>query len=364
MLLSFALVGIAWASAVKARPSLRIGVVDDQVPCSEVVEDIYRGSAVDVWQEVASKANVQYLFKAVPSTDAGIQEAMRGNLDLLVSCLSITPSRLQKVEFSTPYTEDRLALLTRRKETSFLDIVRRLSSNLVIRQTTALLLLGGLLFAVILWLLSKEFQHRDIVGGNKRQTFFKGWMMLAMGTGIYKMGTAPPSMAVIALSNFIRLVITAIFVAATTSLVINASEEPSDLTESDILKRALVSKVGVDKGSFAAAWIDRKADAFLSDHNQRDMIVRVDSSDDMLVQLEQGKINSFLAERNRVMALQNKLKNSKDFEIVAQTFFRTPQAFVFGAKLDRKSQDAINVAISELKFDGEVESVLERWKTP
>lgn len=255
-------------------------------------------------------------------------------------------------------------MLTRRKETSFLDIVRRLSSNLVIRQTTALLLLGGLLFAVILWLLSKEFQHRDIVGGNKRQTFFKGWMMLAMGTGIYKMGTAPPSMAVIALSNFIRLVITAIFVAATTSLVINASEEPSDLTESDILKRALVSKVGVDKGSFAAAWIDRKADAFLSDHNQRDMIVRVDSSDDMLVQLEQGKINSFLAERNRVMALQNKLKNSKDFEIVAQTFFRTPQAFVFGAKLDRKSQDAINVAISELKFDGEVESVLERWKTP
>ena len=102
----------------------------------------------------------------------------------------------------------------------------------------------------------------------------------------------------------------------------------------------------------------------MSDHNQHDMIVRVDSSDDMIVQLEQGKINSFLAERNRVMALQNKLKNPKNFEIVAQTFFRTPQAFVFGAKLDRKSQDAINVAISELKFDGKVESVLERWKTP
>ena len=54
------------------------------------------------------------------------------------------------------------------------------------------------------------------------------------------------------------------------------------------------------------------------------MIVRVDSSDDMLVQLEQGKINSFLAERNRVMALKNKLKNPKNFEIVAKTFFRTP----------------------------------------
>ena len=363
-ILSFAMAAIAWTPALKARPSLRVGIVDDQIPCSEVGEDFYRGSAVDIWQEVAIKANLQYQFKSVSSTDAGIREALLGSVDLVVSCISITPPKLKKVEFSTPYTEDQLALLTRRKETSILDLIRPLSSNLVIMQTTALLIIGGLFFAVILWLLAKEFQHRDIVSGNKRQTFFKGWMMLAMGTGIYKMGTAPPSMAVIAISNFIRLVITAIFIAATTSLVIDASDEPSDLTKSEILKRALVNKIGVDKGSFAADWIDRRADYFMSDLNQRELIVSVKNSDDMLLQLEQGLISSFLGERKRVIALQNKLKNPKDFEIVAQSFFRIPQAFVIGSMLERPSQDAINIAISELKFDGEIESILERWKTP
>jgi len=111
-------------------------------------------------------------------------------------------------------------------------------------------------------------------------------------------------------------------------------------------------------------WIDRRADFFMSDLNQRELIVSVNNSDDMLLQLEQGLISSFLGERKRVIALQNKLKNPKDFEIIAQSFLRIPQAFVIGSMLDRPSQDAINIAISELKFDGEIESILERWKTP
>jgi polar amino acid transport system substrate-binding protein len=351
------------STAAKANSrTLKVGVVDDQPPCSDKVNRTFKGSAVDIWQQVALRSDLRFELQMIPSAELGIRKAAAGDIDLVISCLNITPYRLQRVSFSTPYSDDGLALLTKKKDTSFADLVQRLSNDRVIRETTAWLLIGGLIFASALWFLSKEFQHRDIVGANKRQTFYKGWMMLAMGTGIYKMGTAEPSMSVIALSNFIRLVTTSIFVAATTSLLIKASS-PSDITETQLLKTALQGKIGVDQDTFAQTWLERRADDLLSVDDQLKAIVPIASGDEMISQLEQEKIGSILADTKTIEYLKSKLDHPKNYEVIAQTFFRTPQAFAFGSKLNTESQATINLALSELQFEGEIESIINRWKT-
>ena len=101
---------------VQAEPNLRIGVVDDQAPCSDVASKSFRGSAVDVWHQVADRAGLRYQFIAFPNPNAAVRAAAEGQIDLAVSCLNITPLRLQEVAFTTPYSDDGLSLLTRRKQ--------------------------------------------------------------------------------------------------------------------------------------------------------------------------------------------------------------------------------------------------------
>jgi ABC-type amino acid transport substrate-binding protein len=225
----------------------------------------------------------------------------------------------------------------------------------------ALLIILGLAFAVVLWFTSREFTHRDIVGDNKKHTFYKGWMMLAMGTGIYKMGSAPLSMSIIALNNFVRLVITSIFVAATTSALLEASG-PADLSDAVVLKQALDKKIGVDANTVAETWLDRAADSLLTVEDQFKLIVPIENSKAMIAALEQGKVGSILSDSTTIAALSKKLQNPGEFEIHGHTFYRTPQAFVAGSKLNPKTLNAINLALGDLKFEGEVDRILARWQ--
>lgn len=349
------------ASPAEAQPVLRIGVVDDQAPCSDVVNRTFRGSAVDVWHQVSSRANLRHTFVAMPNPNTAVRAASQGQIDLAVSCLNITPFRLQETWFTTPYSEDGLSLLKRRESNSIASVINNLRASGLIRDSIVLLIGLGAAFALLLWITSHEFQHRDIVGDNKRHTFYKGWMMLAMGTGIYKMGSAPLSMSIIALNNFIRLVITSIFVAATTSVVLKASD-PADISNTDTLRAELQEKIGVDAHTVAEAWLDRSADALIPVEDQLRLIVPIANSDALLSSLEQGKVGSILGDSTSIAVLKQKLSNPDDYEILGKTFYRTPQAFAIGAKLDEKTINAINVALGELKFEGEVDRIIERWR--
>jgi ABC-type amino acid transport substrate-binding protein len=82
----------------------------------------------------------------------------------------------------------------------------------------------------------------------------------------------------------------------------------------------------------------------------------------MLASLEQGKIGSILADSASITLMRRKLTNPDDYEIVGRTFYRTPQAFAVGANLNENTLNAINVALGELKFEGEVDRIIERWQ--
>ena len=361
-LLPFVLV-CGWLAPAQAQQVLKIGVVDDQAPCSDVANNNFVGSAIDVWNQVATRSGLRYQFIAVSDANAAVSAAAAGQIDLAVSCLNITPFRLQEIAFTTPYSDDGLSLLTRRKQKDLAALIGNLRASSIIRDSTGLLIIVGLIFAAVLWITSREFTHRDIVGDNKKHTFFKGWMMLAMGTGIYKMGSAPISMSLIALNNFLRLVITSIFVAATTGALLETSS-PANISDAQVLKTALDNKIGVDANTVAEAWLDLAADSMLSVSDQLKLIVPFQDSDAMLASLEQGKVGSILADSATIAVLLNKIQNPVEYQVSGTTFYRTPQAFVAGKNLSNESLNTINLALGDLKFEGEVDQILARWQPP
>jgi ABC-type amino acid transport substrate-binding protein len=144
--------------------------------------------------------------------------------------------------------------------------------------------------------------------------------------------------------------------------VVLKASEPVDISNADALRSALEQKIGVDAHTVAQAWLDRSADALLSVEDQLKMIVPFDNSDAMLASLVRGKVGSILADSASITLMKRKLTNPADYEIVGKTFYRTPQAFVVGADLNENTLNAINVALGELKFEGEVDRIIERWQ--
>lgn len=347
-----------WSRAV-AEP-LRVGVVDNALPCSDFKNGYPSGSAVDLWQAIASKAKISFTYQPLESPNQAVQKAADRQIDLAISCLNITPLRLEQVSFSSPYQEDSLALLTRREEKSFLMTVAAVIANPMIRDTTILLFAVSLLAALVLWILSRGFDHKDIVGKNSRHTFFKGWMMIGMGTGIYKMGSTPQSISMVALTNFFRLVITSIFVGATTNVLLD-QREPVDATRAESIAVALQHKIGVDAGTVSQVWLEKQADGILSVSESLQRIVPLSGDAALLAALDDNEVKAIMADTARIKYLWNKTKSPKDFQMQARTFNTTPQGFVFGSDLSAEHRKQINISISDLRFEGDIEEIVKRW---
>lgn len=360
--LGLALIGIglfSGASEAQAQ-TLRVGVVQDAMPCSGIQNGQPRGSAVELWQAIAAQRGWQYTTVAIQNPNSAIEAAASGDVDVAVSCLNIIPERLEKAEFSIPYQEDSLAFLSRKPhQHQLLPLLRQLSNNTTLRDAIALLFGITALGAAVLWRLGHGFQHKDIAQPRRSFTFFKGWMMLAAGSGIYKMGEAPISMAVITLVNIWRLIVTSIFVGTAATLVFQDSQ-PVNLSEKESLLQALRQGVAVDAGTISELWLQQQTRT-LGDPALASRIKPISSDEALLAALEQRVVNNVMADTARIQRMSRMIRDPDAYRISAKTFNRTPQAFAFGPGLSKTQRDQINLSISTLRFNGAIEPMLKRW---
>lgn len=350
-----------WVSARAADPqTLRVGVVRNAMPCSDLNNGQATGSAVDLWETIAQRQNWRYAFQPLATPNAAVEAAATGKVDVAISCLNIVAERLEKADFSVPYQEDSLAFLSRKNNENFLSLLKKIGNERILRDSILLLLAITLVSTVLLWLISRGFDHKDIDCGNKQKTFFKGWMMQLMGTGIYKMGTNPPSIAVVTLVNLCRLVVTSVFVG-TTATVVFKSTLPADISQEESLIAALREGVGVDAGTISELWLTAQAKQF----NQSQLLGRIKAitGDEALIEaLRRGSVGSVMADSARIRILSRKIENPSRYQISAQTYNKTPQSFVFGTSLGEAQRDLINREISRLRFDGVIETIIKRWE--
>jgi hypothetical protein len=348
-------------SAQAAEPGiLRVGVVQNAMPCSELNNGQASGSAVDLWESIAQHQRWRYVLQPLPTPNAAVAAAAAGEVDVAISCLNIIAERLERVDFSVPYQEDSLAFLSANSSEGVLSILKKISKEQILRDTIMLLFAITFVGTSLIWLISRGFDHKDIDSGHQARTFFKGWMMQVMGTGIYKMGSGPASILMVTLVNICRLVVTSVFVG-TTATVVFKSTLPADVSEQDSLLLALRSGVGVDAGTVSELWLKQQAKK-LRQPQLLNRIKPISGDEAMLGALSRRAVGSIMADSARVEILSRKIANPSHYHISGQTYNKTPQAFVFGATLDKPDRDRINLEISRMRFDGEIESIVKRWK--
>lgn len=339
---------------------MRVGVVQNALPCSNHLYGQAAGSAVELWEAIAQKQGWLYQFQPISTPNAAIKAAAAGNVDVAISCLNIISERLEKANFSVPYQEDSLAFLSHKTNEGILPVLQRIVNERILKDSMLLLFAITLTAAFSLWLIGRGFDHKDIDIGRKRNTFFKGWMMLVMGTGIYKMGVNPPAIAIITLVNICRLVVTSVFVG-TTATVVFKSSLPSDISQQNSLDNTLQRGVGVDAGTISELWLTEQVRK-LDRPELLSMIRPISGDKDLIKALEKGTVGSIMADSARVKSLIPKLTNPERFQVSAKTYNQTPQSFVFGATLSETKRNQINKKIASLRFEGAIEAIIKRWE--
>lgn len=81
---------------------------------------IYKGGTlvgydIDMWNEIAKRADIDFEFKKYEQFDDLISDVEEGAVDLAMSGITVTSEREKKFDFSYPYMRSNLAVMTKKK---------------------------------------------------------------------------------------------------------------------------------------------------------------------------------------------------------------------------------------------------------
>lgn len=330
---------------VQAEP-LRVGVPRDTSPCASWQKGLAAGSSVQHWRAAAEVSGLAYQAQPVASITEGLARVRAGELDLLVSCLNITPQRLRLVEFTVPVSEDGLALVGR--EGTIRDLLSILLPILASTAVVSLLLLVALsgLTTLAVWLVEGGFHHSDVNAkdGKVSRPFFKAWVMLFSASGLYKMGYSKRAMSFVAANALAGRVVFALFVSSVTALVASRAVDESLSNSSAELRLSNGESVAVLRGSAADDW--------LATERERGAVVvtplRFDSQHTMIEALDRGDLDKVLIDQRAAGQLLQR-DDPNDLRILAEHPLSFYQAFAVSDRLDRAVLARINIGITQIR---------------
>jgi ABC-type amino acid transport substrate-binding protein len=347
----------AAAPAAAAPPSpatpLRVGAVTDSLPCSQRNSVRWQGLAIDLWQEVATLEQLPHKMSAWPSTAALLAATARGEVDVAVGCINISPERLRSFSFSLPFQEDGLAVMVARTR---LDLSRAFFSSLFGRDL--ILLLGGFLSATALlslltWWLEHYGSRPETRSLGRRRSFMLLFQILTVGPGSNTVATSCRGNVLVIVAYLVRIVSASLLVGYLTVTVNREAQERLTLG-----MRSLADldglRVAVRPGTVSEALLrERNAAAALGVAPIR--IVPFTALAEGRQLLAQRRADAVLADSQQLRWLiRNQPRDRFVARLALEGIRPESQAFAFSPRLAGPVQARIDLAISRLKREGVV----------
>lgn len=233
---------------------LRVAVYD-AAPYGFVGPDgLFGGASVDLWRRAAEDLHWRYELTAVPDMEDVLGGLERGTFDAAVGAITITPARLERVDFSYPTHRSGVAAAFARRTgpatvlAAYAAVAGQLGA--LVGVMVALLLTVG----VLVWLFERG---RDGAGESAIGTLHEGvyWAVVTMTTVGYGDKT-PKTHAGRAVAVAWMLVSLALISLLSTSLVAQLTAErvagTGDVRASDLAGRRIAAAAGSSGAEFLA----------------------------------------------------------------------------------------------------------------
>lgn len=303
------------------------------------------GFSVDVWNEVARRLQVEFTWSRVPIPDL-LPAVQRGEADVAIAAIAMTPEREQLVDFAYPYFDGGLQIMVRAGHVSRLrELLEEFPwPTLGDLLLAALVLL--LLLAHVLWLVERRVNSQ--FGKPYLRAIGEGlWgTVLIVATGEHGDRDTPRVVKrlTVAVMWLLGVVVLAQLTATVTSSQTVARLQSTIHGPEDLpgLKIATVP------GTVAAEYLDHR----------RLPHVALTSAEDGLDQLLQGEVQAivFDAPSLRYWAARS---GSGRLQVVGPVF--QPEKYGIALKQHSPLREQIDEALLAMYADGTYEDIHSRW---
>ena len=355
------------ASSQKAKENgtLTVGIVDNYLPCSDAgASGSYSGFSVDIWREVQEKLITKsYKFVNIETFEKAIESASDGTVDLIASCHTITPNRLEKVNFSVPYVSDSVGIISRKTKANYINNIWLLIANPTISLSLlSLFLITGT--TAIVTTLSKK-NHSDQNESGYLHEIFKKWILLFLGQGAESiLWKGSRDVLLVLVAGCAQIFLVAVLVSELTALNLQSAkisnlEGIRTFSFNKLINEGLAAVDGTETQRRLLNKIrqDKKYNREIIDY-----LYFPTTLSQMIDELASEKYNHIIAPDTVLEYILANTIDSSRYEITIVSNFKTPKGFVFGKNLKQEDRLIINKAISEMNYNGSVYKILERYK--
>jgi len=335
--------------AAGATPVLRVGIADGSHPCSYRWQGSWSGLAVELWQRIADQEHLPYVLVPQPDTSALLAATRRGELDVAIGCITVSPERLQNNRFSLPFQETGLGVMTRR---SRLDLGMALLQALLAPDLIRLLLayvavIAGLSLAV--WQVERSGSKPAEWQVGRRRGFALIFQVLATGPGTNTVVSTSRGHALVFLAYLVRIVSASLLVSYVTINVVRGSQEVSDRSLRS-LRDLAGDRVAVRRGTVSDELLQALNRSGLQPPIQLRELASIPEADRLL---SARKVDAVVADDIQLDFLLHQLNDSR-YGLALRDLHPQSQAFALAPGLDAAISQRINVALGRLKRDGVV----------
>ena len=328
---------------------LRVGVADGSQPCSYRHQGSWSGLAVELWQRIADRERLPYVLVPGESAAALLEASRRGELDVAIGCLTVSPERLRSTRFSLPFQESGLGVMTRRNRLDLgVSLLQALLAPDLIRLLLVYVGLIGLL-SVAVWRVERGGSQPSGWPVGRRRGFALIFQVLATGPGTNTVVVTSRGHSLVLLAYLVRIVSASLLVSYVTLHVVRGQQDAASRSLRSLNDLA-GKRVAVRQGSVSDELLLARNAAGLRPPIQLRELKRVPDADRLLAA---GSVDAVVADAIQLDYLLAQLPHQR-YGLALRDLHPQSQAFAFSPTLSADTVNRINVAMGQRKRDGVV----------
>jgi polar amino acid transport system substrate-binding protein len=349
-------------SPVKAQSKqLKIGVVDGVLPCSGTLSGKWDGIALNLWDLVAKNTHQQYQLVPQKTTADMLEETKKGNIDLGIGCVSLSPKRINQYSFTVPFREDGVAVLSRVKSFDVGSaMAKSLFSQYLLTLVIGFIIVMSILSGVLFLIEKKKGASSSVKQEDTFKYLFKSIAAQAMGPGCNSFADTKPGNTLLIVIHLIRLVFASLIVSYITVNVVKQNQSVSDQKITKPIDLAGL-RIAVRQGSISNDFL-KDTNQELTSHGQPGIqIVSSPTLNDAFKLLIDSKVDAMMGDNAQLQYLKRNSKISSSLAIGLQDTLIQSQGFTISPNIPLQTRMAINFVIADLKQKGNIEIITKEW---
>ncbi|WP_084162606.1 transporter substrate-binding domain-containing protein [Paraburkholderia bannensis] len=304
------------------------------------------GFSIDIWNEIARRLHVDFAWRPVGTQPELLASVQRGDADVAIAAITMTPTREKSVDFSLPYFDSGLQIIVRAQNDNSVMALLQSVPWLAIAQLVAITVGIVFVLANLVWLMERK---RD---ANFQKPYWRSigegiWVtMLIIATGEHGERETP--------GIFKRILVPAMWLIG----VVLIAQLTATVTSSQTVARLQSNirgpddlpgkKIGTVPGTIAAQYLTQRGLSF----------VDVTNADDGFRMLMEGDVQAIVYDAPTLQYWAARRGNGA-LTVVGPVF--RPEKYGIAVANGSPLRKSINETLLAMYEDGTYEQIYGKW---